>query len=116
MIRLTIAEIREGQVLAQDIMRGDGVVLLSKGQTISQEVINLLSRLEVDSVLVEGDLFESEEDRQAFFKAQEDALEERFARVRDDRELMELKERFRRQITKGCAVVPAKATQRSGKN
>ncbi len=103
MIRVKVEKLREGQLLAQDVTRGDGVVLMAKGREITSEVISLLDRLEVESVVVEGDSFTSEEERLAWLKEQEQALYTRFSRVEDDPLLMGVRELFRRRLVKGCS-------------
>ena len=104
MIRVSVDKLKEGQVLAQDVTRPDGMVLITKGRQISPEVMSLLSRLEVDSVVVEGDRFTSEEQRQAWRRRQERALDLRFSRVKDDKVLMAVREMFRERLDSGCAA------------
>jgi hypothetical protein len=112
MIRVKVEKLKEGQVLAQDVARADGVVLMTKGRVINPEVKNMLFRLEVDTVVVEGDRFTSEEERKAYFAEQEQALFQRFSRVQDDPLLMGVRELFRRRLHKGCA--PAANPPESG--
>jgi hypothetical protein len=103
MIRVKVSKLREGQVLAQDVTRGDGVVLMAKGREITPEVVTLLDRLEVESVVVDGDSFANEEERLAWLRKQEQALYMRFSRVEDDPLLMGVRELFRRRLVKGCS-------------
>lgn len=98
MIKLTVDKLTPGMVLGQDIVRQDGVVLMAKGREITDDVKNMLYRLDIDSVVVEGDFFASEEERLAHMAGQEAALEMRFSRVSDDPILMAIKEMFRRNI------------------
>lgn len=107
MFKLTIDKLEEGMVLAQDVTRGDGVVLISAGRTIDSDVISLLGRLDVESVVLEGDLFASEEERIAHRMRQEAALDERFSRVTGDPVLMAVREMYRRKLRQGCASMPA---------
>lgn len=102
MIRLPVDKLSEGQVLAQDVTRSDGVVLMGKGRAISLETIGLLRRLDIESVVVEGDLFASDEERQEFLARQEAALERRFARVAHDPLQRAIRELFRRRLASGC--------------
>jgi hypothetical protein len=103
MIRVKVGKLKEGQVLVQDVTRGDGVVLMAKGREITPEVISLLDRLEVESVVVDGDSFSNEEERLAWLQKQEQALFRRFSRVEDDPLLMGVRELFRRRLVKGCS-------------
>jgi len=73
---------------------------------LHDEVIRLLTRLDIESVVVEGDLFDSDEERQAYLKEQEKALERRFSRVEDDKLLMAIRELFRARIRQGQAPPP----------
>lgn len=102
MIWLLVDNLQDGHVLAQDVVRADGVILMTAGRPITEEAINLLRRLEVKSVVVEGDQFATEEERQAFVQAQEQALDERFSRVQDDKVLGAIREMFRKRLRQGC--------------
>lgn len=112
MIRLPVEKLTEGQVLAQDVTRADGVVLMGKGKAITPEVVSLLMRLEIEAVVVEGDLFESDEERDAFLAQQEAALARRFSRVEADPLQRAIRELFRRRIASGC--YPRLGAQRGG--
>lgn len=94
-------------VLAQDVTRGDGVVLISAGRQVTAEVISLLRRLEVTTVVLEGDLFASEEERIDHLRRQEQALDRRFSRVTDDPVLMGIRELLRHHLRHGRAAMPA---------
>ena len=102
MIKVLVDNLQVGQVLAQDVVRTDGVILMTGGRAITEEAISLLRRLEIKSVVVEGDQFATEEERQAFVQAQEKALDERFSRVRDDKVLTAIREMFRKRLQQGC--------------
>ena len=106
MIRLTVDKLNIGMVLAQDVARDDGVILMGKGSAISEDTIRLLERLEIESVVVDGDQFASDEERQAFFKKAEEDLEMRFSRVEDDKVLMAIRKMFRKRIKSGCTPPP----------
>ncbi len=107
MFKLTIDKLQEGMVLAQDVTRGDGVVLISAGRQVTGEVISLLHRLEVETVVLEGDLFASEEERVEHLRRQEQALDHRFSRVTDDPVLMGIRELLRHHLREGRAAMPA---------
>lgn len=107
MIRLNVDKLDIGMVLAQDVARDDGVILMGKGSAINEDAIRLFERLEIESVVVEGDQFASDEERQAFLKKAEDALVMRFSRVEDDKVLMAIREMFRKRIKSGCTPPPA---------
>ncbi|MBI4800842.1 MAG: hypothetical protein HY794_19305 [Desulfarculus sp.] len=106
MIRVPVQDLQEGQVLAQDVARQDGMVLMAKGNTVTAEVKSLLLRLEVEAVVVEGDHFASEEERQAFLAEMEKELFKRFSRVESDPVLMGLREMYRRRLHQGCYPRP----------
>lgn len=102
MIKVPVAKLKEGQVLAQDVNRDDGVVLMTKGREITPEVISLLGRLQVDAVVVEGDAFASDEERQAYLALMEAELDRRFSRVADDPVLRAIRELLRAKLRAGC--------------
>lgn len=106
MIRLTVDKLTTGMVLAQDVTRDDGVILMGKGAAVSEDTIRLLERLDIESVVVEGDQFASEEERRAYLKEAEEQLDLRFSRVEDDKVLMAIREMFRTRIKKGCLPPP----------
>jgi len=106
MIRLTVDKLTTGMVLAQDVTRDDGVILMGKGAAVSEDTIRLLERLDIESVVVEGDQFASEEERRAYLKEAEEQLDLRFSRVEDDKVLMAIREMFRARIKKGCLPPP----------
>ncbi len=112
MLRVKVGRLKEGQVLLQDVTRSDGVVLMAKGRVVSEDVIRLLERMEVESVVVDGDLFDSEEARQAYLAEQEAELYRRFSRVEDDPLLMGVRELFRRRLHKSAAPVAGGSGQK----
>ena len=106
MIRVPVQELQLGQMLAQDVTRQDGMVLMPKGTAVSAEVKSLLLRMEVDTAVVAGDHFASEEERQAFLAELEKELYLRFSRVEGDALLMGLRELYRRRLHQGCYPRP----------
>lgn len=106
MIQVPVRDLQEGQVLAQDVARQDGMVLMAKGKVITAEARSLLLRMEVAAVVVEGDHFASDQERQAFLAEMERELLKRFSRVEDDPVLMGLKELYRRRLHQGCYPRP----------
>ncbi len=104
MIQVPVDQLQGGETLAQEVTRPDGVVLMGAGTTISDDTIRLLQRLEIDSVVVEGDLFASEEERQEFLAEQEKALDMRFSKVQGDKVLMAIREMFRKRLKAGCTL------------
>ncbi len=106
MLRLTVDKLKTGMVIAQDVARDDGVILMGKGTAISDDTIHFLERLEIESVVIEGDQFASDEERQDFLKEAEEQLVVRFSRVEDDKVLMAIREMFRKRIKSGCTPPP----------
>ncbi len=98
MIRLPTDKLKPGQILAQEVMRDDGVVLMAKGQELSESGISMLTRLDIESVVVEGDHFASEEERKAYLRQQEDDLQMRFSRVEQDPVLRAIREMIRTRL------------------
>jgi len=106
MIRVPVHRLETGQVLAQDVTREDGVILMSKGVTITEAAISMLQRLDVDAVVVEGERFASPEEKDAYLREQERALEERFSRVCGDKVLLAVRELFRLNFREGLMPPP----------
>lgn len=104
MIQVSVENLNGGEILAQDVTRPDGVILMGAGTAISDDSIRLLQRLEIESVVVEGDLFASDEERAEFIAEQEKALEMRFSKVENDRVLMAIREMFRKRLKAGCTL------------
>lgn len=104
MIRINVELLQGGEVLAQDVTRDDGVVLMGAGAEMSEAAIRLLTRLEIEAVVVEGDLFGSEEEREEFIAEQEAELDYRFSKVTGDKVMMAIREMLRRRLQAGCIL------------
>ena len=98
MIKIAADKLEEGMILAQKIERADGIMLCNRGTELTPALINTIRRMDLESVLIEGDPFASEEEKQAHVQGLLRELDERFSRVADDPVLGQLKEMFSRKI------------------
>lgn len=85
-------------VLAQKIERADGIMLCNRGTELTPALIATIRRMDLEHILIEGDPFASEEEKQAHIQGLLRELDERFSRVTDDPVLGRLKEMFSRKI------------------
>lgn len=98
MIKVPLEKLEPGLVLAQKIERADGIMLCNRGTELTPALINTIRRMDLENVLIEGDPFASEEEKQAHVQGLLRELDERFSRVADDPVLSDLKEMFSRKI------------------
>jgi hypothetical protein len=82
---------KPGQILAEKLTRHDGVLLASQGAEISEGLLRMLARLNIDTVVIEEDDLRSQEEVLADFQCFKEALEARFAKVDGQPVLMALK-------------------------
>ncbi|MEW5725964.1 MAG: hypothetical protein AB1896_22845 [Thermodesulfobacteriota bacterium] len=91
MKKIPLDQARPGMILAQKLVREDGVLLAQKGAALTEGLLRVLERLSYETVPVESGSTESPEERAARLAAQEAEIEVRFARVAADPVLVELK-------------------------
>ena len=88
-------------ILAQQIVREDGVLLAQKGAEITPPMLRMFQRLNFETVPIEVSSEETPEERQARIALEEEALDARFARVQDDPILAALKKALRLRLREG---------------
>ncbi len=98
MINVSADKLEPGMILAQKIERADGIMLCNRGTELTPGLIGTIRRMGLEAVLVEGDAFASEEERQAHLQDLLDELDARFSRVVEDPILNHLKELFAQKI------------------
>ena len=81
MKRIPIDKAVAGQILAEKLTRHDGVLLASQGSPITDGLLRMLSRMNIDSVVIEEDESRTEAEVLSDFKAFAEALDRRFARI-----------------------------------
>ncbi|MFH1138061.1 MAG: hypothetical protein V1816_18475 [Pseudomonadota bacterium] len=79
-------------VLAQKMVREDGVLLCQKGAELTEGLLRIFKRLNFETVPIEEENTESPDERSARVTREEALLEARFSRVTEDPVLMALKQ------------------------
>jgi hypothetical protein len=79
--RISIEHAELGQILAQKIQRGDGVLLAGQGAEITENLLRMLSRLNIDTIVIEEENKLSPEELEEIFQKQAAELTARFVRV-----------------------------------
>jgi hypothetical protein len=97
-IKVSAEKLEPGMILAQKIERADGIMLSNKGAELTPSLISTIRRMDMEFVLIEGDAFASEEERQAHLQGLLNELDARFSRVVEDPILNHLKELFAEKI------------------
>ena len=85
-------------ILAQKIVRPDGVLLCQAGAELTEGLIRMLDRMNFESIPVQATTGESPEEREARLSEEEAALQDRFSRVMSDPVLVRLYEALSRRI------------------
>ncbi len=91
MKRISIEQAKPGQILAQKLQRHDGVLLAGQGAEITEGLLRMLGRMNIDTVVIEEENKQTPEEVEAIFTEQKDLLEVRFSRVGEQKILMALK-------------------------
>ena len=91
MKRIPLEQAQPGMILAQKLVRQDGVLLAQKGAALNEPMLRLLERLNFDSVPVEVESTETPEERALRIADEEEKLRARFSRVESDPILAALK-------------------------
>lgn len=72
---------KAGQILAQKLQRGDGVLLAGAGVEITDGLLRMLSRMNIETVVIEEDIKQTPEELEEIFQIRRAELETRFGRV-----------------------------------
>jgi hypothetical protein len=89
--RIPIDQAVPGQILAEKLARHDGVLLASQGSAITEGLLRMLSRLNVDSVVVEEDESRTEAEVLDDYRRLRLELDRRFVRIGPQSVLQALK-------------------------
>jgi hypothetical protein len=89
--RIALDKATPGQVLAEKLTRHDGVLLANQGAEVTDGLLRMLARQNIETILIEEDDGRSPEEIMADFQNLVAALETRFVRVKDQGILMALK-------------------------
>ena len=89
--KISIKQAEPGMILAQEIVRDDGVLLCQKGAELSDTLLKMLERLNFETVQIEVGSTETPEERAERLAGDEAEITYRFSRVESDPVLAELK-------------------------
>ncbi|MDR2444222.1 MAG: hypothetical protein LBE31_11990 [Deltaproteobacteria bacterium] len=91
MKRIPIDKVIAGQMLAEKLTRHDGVLLASQGTPITEGLLRMLGRMNIDSVLIEEDESRTPQEVMEDFRQFAAELEARFVRIEPQSVLQALK-------------------------
>jgi len=83
MKRIAVENARPGQILARKIQRADGALLAGQGSAVSEGLLRMLARLNIESIVIEEENKLSPEELEDIFQARQAEITARFERVAD---------------------------------
>jgi hypothetical protein len=89
--RIALDKATPGQILAEKLTRPDGVLLANQGAEVTEGLLRMLARQNVDTIVIEEADGRSAEEVLIEYQNFITALEDRFARVNDSGILLALK-------------------------
>jgi hypothetical protein len=89
--RIPIDKAVPGQILAEKLTRHDGVLLAGQGSEITEGLLRMMSRLNIETVVIEEEESRTAQEVEESFQELVVSLEARFVRVADSPVLMALK-------------------------
>jgi hypothetical protein len=92
MKRIPLEQAQPGMILAQQLVRDDGVLLAQKGSELTEGLLRILARMNFETVAIEVVSEESPEEREDRIAQEAAEIESRFQRVAGDSILMALKQ------------------------
>jgi hypothetical protein len=78
--RIALEHAQPGQVLARKIQRGDGALLASQGATVSEGLLRMLAKLNIESIVIEEENQLSPEELEEIFQKRQAEVTARFER------------------------------------
>jgi len=79
--RISVEQAKPGQILAQKLQRGDGVLLAGQGTEVTEGLLRMLTRMNIDTIVIEEDIKQSPEELEEIFQKRCAELNARFERV-----------------------------------
>lgn len=112
MKRISIEQAKPGQILAQKLQRNDGVLLAGQGAEVTENLLRMLTRMNIETIVIEEDIKQTPEELEDAFRKRGAELDERFARVAGQPIMAALKaallDRARRERDEAlAAIIPA---------
>ena len=81
MKRIALEHAQPGQILAQKIQRADGALLAGQGATVSEGLLRMLARLNIETIVIEEENKLSPEEMEEVFQNRQAEVQARFERV-----------------------------------
>ena len=91
MKRISIEHAQPGQILAQKLQRGDGVLLAGQGSEVTEGLLRMLARMNIDTIVIEEENKLSPEELEEIYQKRAQEITARFVRVTEQSVLMALK-------------------------
>ena len=91
MKRISIEHAQPGQILAQKLQRGDGVLLAGQGAEVTEGLLRMLARMNIDTIVIEEENKLSPEELEEIYQKRVTEITGRFVRVLDQSVLVALK-------------------------
>jgi hypothetical protein len=89
--RVALDKVAPGQILAEKLTRHDGVLLANQGTEVTEGLLRMLSRQNIDTVMIEEADGRSPEEVLGDYQRFLDELEGRFVRAKNQSVLLALK-------------------------
>ncbi|GHV58133.1 hypothetical protein FACS189460_5570 [Deltaproteobacteria bacterium] len=111
MKRISIEHAQPGQKLAQKIQRADGVLLAGQGAEVSEGLLRMLARLNIETIVIEEENRISPEEVEEIFQKRASEVAARFIRVENQPVMAALKKAIIGQARRArdealAAIVP----------
>ena len=83
MKRISIENAQPGQILAKKVQRADGALLAGQGAEVSEGLLRMLTKLNIETIVIEEESTLSPEELEDIFQKRQAEVEARFERVVD---------------------------------
>jgi urease gamma subunit len=117
--RISIESAQPGQILAQKLQRGDGVLLAGQGAEVTEGLLRMLSRMNIETIFIEEDNQMTPEEVEEAFSKREAEVTARFVRVEDQPIMNALKKsliaKAKKERDEALAAMQPKAPEGEGK-
>lgn len=81
MKRISIEQAKEGQILAQKLQRNDGVLLAGQGAEVTEGLLRMLARMNIDTIVIEEEVKFTPEELEEIYQKRVSEIEARFVKV-----------------------------------
>ena len=81
MKRIAVENAQPGQILARKVQRADGALLAGQGAEVSEGLLRMLAKLNIETIVIEEENLLSPEELEDIFQKRQAEVAERFERV-----------------------------------